>query len=150
MALDHGRGREVFGCHALSVVALSLEGHLEASEVVEHHYLSLNQCFGDEVFDCLEDGCCVGFGDGCRGVDVACEVGEVVLAFLHRFARKVIHLGILGIAALGYFVRNWHRFNVLSDNLMYNLRIGGYLFVSSVREELSPSVRYVKKPFDLI
>ena len=96
--------REVVILHGGGIVRLALECHLEASEVVEHDNLSREQGFEHEGLDTCQHGLGVGLGHGGGVVDVFGEVLEGVLACLHGRSLEVVHLGVLGVAAFGYFV----------------------------------------------
>ncbi len=68
---NHRGGSEVLGGHRLIGVALALQGHLEAAEVVEHHHLPLGEGLDDVVLHAEEHGAAVGLRHGGTVVDAA-------------------------------------------------------------------------------
>ena len=52
MTANHISRFELLVGKRLSIVALALQRHLEASEVVEHHHLTLGESFDDMVLLC--------------------------------------------------------------------------------------------------
>ena len=83
VSLDHHRGREVAGSHRILGEALALDGHLQAAEVLQHHYLTAKQRTGDEGLDAGEHSHRIGLGNGSGVRDVRSQVLErVVRGFL--------------------------------------------------------------------
>ena len=104
--LDHRRGREVLGSHALGIIALTAHAHDEGSEVVEHHATASEQRLGDEGFDTCQHGHDVTLGTGGGESDILGEVIEIIVTVLDSYSVEIIHFGVLGVAALDHFVSN--------------------------------------------
>ena len=90
VALDLRCGVKVLGLHVGLRVALALEGHLQASQVVEHHHLSGEERLEDEGFDAGQHGLGVGLGHGGGVAHVIREVVEGIFAGLHGLGRVLV------------------------------------------------------------
>ena len=108
MTADILRGTELLALHGLAVVALALQTDGERTEVVEHHATTCEQRLGDEGFDTCQYGHDVTLGDGGGEGDVVGQLFEVIIASLHCGTLEVVHIRVLGVAALGHFVGNCH------------------------------------------
>ena len=110
--LDHRGGSEVLGAHRLIGVALALQGHLEAAEVVEHHQLTFGEGLDDMVLHAEEHGAAVGLRHGGAVVDAA---GQLVQGELTRLDGLTVEiLGALDTLRILYSldcVGNWHGFS---------------------------------------
>ena len=107
---NHLRGLELGVAETRGVVALALQGDVERAEVVEHYALTAQERLGDEGFDTCQHGHDVTLGTGGGEGDVFGELLKSVVTSLHGSAFEVVYIGILGVAALGHFVGNRHRF----------------------------------------
>ena len=106
--LDHLRGLEVgVGEHILGV-ALTLEGELEATDVLEHYDLSLVEGLDDVLLHALEHGVAVGGGHGGGVIDTLGELLHGELTGLLYGALEIVGIGVLGVATLGHGIGYWH------------------------------------------
>ena len=105
---DVRRGRELLILHRLAVVALALERHLEAAEVVEHDYLSLGEGFDDVLLHALEHGIAVALRHGGAVVDALGQLLHGELTGLDGCTVEILHLRILGVSYFLYCVGNGH------------------------------------------
>ena len=108
MALDHRRRRELVLIHHLLGVALALEAHLKAAQVVEHHHLTLGECLDDVVLHALEHRIAVRLRDGGRVVDASCELLHRELTGLDCLPVEEVHIRILGVSYFFYCVSDSH------------------------------------------
>ena len=108
VSADILRGTELLTRHGIAAVALALQTDGERAEVVEHHATACEQRLGDEGFDTCQYGHDVTLGDGGSEGDVIGQLSEVIIASLHCGTLEVVHIRVLGVAALGHFVGNCH------------------------------------------
>ena len=116
MTLDHLGGLELLVGKGLGIVALALECHLEAAEVLEHHHLTFGKGFDDVVSHTLQHRVAVGLRDGGAVVDALGELLHGELTRLDGGSVEVIYIGVLGISDLLYCVGNRHNFELKIEN----------------------------------